>query len=137
MIAVVRRRPPRLFVDFNAVPPSQWAIHDRLENWARWCRGSPKRDAAASAPMFALYRSTEAKRVYGEELSVPIDKDDALRLHFAIVHPTFNPRCRRALQWHYLRPYNPAGMARELGVELPGLANLVREGRAQLIERGA
>lgn len=137
MIAVARRRKPRSFVDFSSVPPSQWAIHDRLLNWARWSRAPLGRDNAPATPMFSLYRSSDAKRRdYGEEISVPVDKDDALRLHFAIVHPTFNPQCRRALQWSYLRPSNPSGAAHELGVELQELADLVRAGRVLLIERG-
>jgi hypothetical protein len=130
--AVRRTRAP---VDFAAVPPSQWAIHDRLENWARWCRGSQKQVGVVGSPMFSLFRSTEAKRVYGTETAVPIDKDDALKIHFAIVNPTFDPQARRALQWNYLRPRNPSGAAKELGVELEGLRDLVRKGREMLIQR--
>lgn len=126
---------PRAHVDFASVPVSQWKIHDRLENWARWCRGSERQSGATGSPMFSLYRSGEtARRRYGEEMSVPVDKDDALKVHFAIVHPMFDPQCRRALQWSYLRPRNPTGQARELGVTLEGLRDLVLAGRLLLIE---
>jgi DNA-directed RNA polymerase specialized sigma24 family protein len=124
----------RRYVDFAAVPPSQWAIHDRLENWARWCRGRPGRDNAPASPMFALYRSTDAKRAYGDETTVPIDKLDAAVIAKAVaVLPDKN---RRALHWSYVHPFRPSAMARELGVGLDGLAHLVRDGRQMLINRG-
>lgn len=138
-MATVESRPQRRpFVDFSAVSPSQWAMHDRLENWARWCNGGSGETARteSASPMFSLYRSSDAKRAYGEETAVPIDKDDALKIHFGIVHPTFSPQCRRALQWCYLKPRNPSGQAREQGVSVEGLRDLVREGRQLLIDRG-
>lgn len=137
-MAGVESRPKRRHVDFASVPPSQWKMHDRLELWARWCRGGSGESARIgdAAPMFSLYRSTDAKRQYGEETSVPVEKDDALRIHFAIVHPTFDPQCRRALQWSYLKPRDPTGKAREMNVTMQTLADLVRAGRAMLIDRG-
>lgn len=133
MIAVARRPPPRQYVDFSSVPPSQWSMHDRLENWARWCRGSSGRDNAPASPMFALYRSTDAKRKYGEETSVPINKLDAAEIAKGVA--VLPSKHRRAIHWHYLHPYGPSGMAHELGVELAGLAQLVRDGRQMLINR--
>lgn len=138
LMAMAERVPrtPRVHVDFASVPPSQWRMHDRLEMWARWCRGGSGESARTEgSPMFSLFRSSEAKRKYGEEVSVPVDKDDALKIHFAIVSPTFDPQCRRALQWNYLRPKNPARMADEMGVTMQKLADLVVRGRLILIER--
>ena len=126
-------------VDFASVPPSQWKIHDRLENWARWSRGASGENARIkfTSPMFSLYRSSDVqRRRYGGEISVPIDPSDALKIHFAILQPAFDPQARRALQWCYLNGRNPTAAARELGVELQRLAELVREGRALLINRG-
>ena len=130
-------RKGREYVDFAAVPPSQWAIHDRLENWARWSRGDggEKARMADPSPMFSLYRSSDARREYGAATATPVDKPDALKIHFAIIAPTFDPQARRALQWSYLRPRDPAGTARELGVTLAGLRDLVRAGRQMLIDR--
>jgi DNA-directed RNA polymerase specialized sigma24 family protein len=132
MIAVARR-PHRTYVDFAAVPPSQWPMHDRLENWARWCRGSPARDTARGSPMFALYRSTDAKRAYGDDTAVPIDKLDAQRVAKGVA--VLPDKHRRALNWSYLHPFSPGAMARELGVGLEGLAHLVRDGRQMLVNR--
>jgi hypothetical protein len=134
-----RERPARPVVDLSAVSDEHWEIHRRLENWARWCDGASGEKArkAEPSPMFSLYRSTEARRAYGEETAVPIDKDDALKIHFAIVHPTFDPQARKALQWCYLRPKDPAGAARDMGTDIAGLLDLILAGRALLIERGA
>ena len=128
--AVVRRE-PRRYVDFSSVPPSQWSMHDRLQNWARWARGSQGQAGQAGSPMFALYRSSEAKRQYGEETSVPVDRDDAIKLAKAIGHLPHNKR--HAVHWYYLHPRNPTGKARELGTDLEGLSQLVRDARVMLM----
>jgi DNA-directed RNA polymerase specialized sigma24 family protein len=124
----------RRYVDFAAVPPSQWKMHDRLENWARWCRGRTARDMAPSSPMFALYRSTDAKRAYGDETTVQIDKLDAAVIAKAVA--VLPDKHRRALHWSYVKPHRPSAMARELGVGLEGLSQLIRDGRQMLVNRG-
>ena len=137
MTGLRERREPRAYVDFASVPVSQWKMHDRLENWGKWCHGSQKQTGTGS-PMFNLYQSGESqRRRYGEEVAIPVDKDDALKIHFAIVHPNFPDHQRRALQWSYLRPRDPAGKAKELGVDLNGLKQLVEAGRATLIQNRA
>lgn len=130
-----RERVPRQIVDFSAVPPSQFKIHDRLENWARWCRDRPNREGSAGSPMFALYRSSEARRAYGFETNVPVDKFDAAAIAKAVA--VLPDKHRRALQWCYLHPRNPIAMARELGVSLSGMADLVTAGRQMLINKRA
>jgi hypothetical protein len=131
-----RKKGPHMqkeYVDFAAVPPSQWSMHDRLENWARWCRGSQRQVGGCGSPMFELYRSTEAKRKYGEETSVPVDNKDATRLAVGVA--ALPDKHRRALHWCYLHPRSPGGQAYELGVDKAGLAQLVRDGRQMLINR--
>jgi DNA-directed RNA polymerase specialized sigma24 family protein len=133
-MAMMGRDKPRPYVDFAAVPVSQWKMHDRLENWARWARGSQRQNGTAGSPMFDLYRSSEAKRTYGEETSVPIDKMDAQAVAKGV--SALPDKHRRAIQWHYLHPRNPTGQAREMGVSLQGLADLVGAGRQMLVNRG-
>jgi DNA-directed RNA polymerase specialized sigma24 family protein len=123
-------RKPRGSVDFASVPPSQWKMHDRLENWRRWARGSQGQSGGGS-PMFDLYRSSEARREYGEETTVPVDKEDAIKVAKAVGH--LPPKKRAAIHWSYLHPRNPVGKARELGVELHELAQLVKDARTLLI----
>lgn len=129
----IARREPRKYVDLSSVPPSQWAMHDRLQNWALWSRGSPGRIAKAS-PMFNLYRSSEAKRAYGEETTVPIDHKDATRVAVGVT--ALPDKHRRAIHWCYLHPRDAMGQARELGVNLEGLSELIRHGRQMLINKG-
>jgi DNA-directed RNA polymerase specialized sigma24 family protein len=138
IMGAITRREPKQYIDFAAVPPSQWAMHDRLENWARWCRGDSGESARTeSSPMFEGYRSTEAHRIergrYGELTEVSIDKLDAQAVAKGVA--VLPDKHRRALNWAYLRPRNPTYQARELGVSLSGLAELVRNGRQMLINR--
>lgn len=134
LMAMMGRDKPRPFVDFASVPVSQWKMHDRLDNWARWARGSQRQTGMAS-PMFSLYRSTEVqRRRSGEETPVPIDKMDAQAVAKGV--SALPDKHRRAIQWHYLHPRNPSGQARELGVSMEGLALLVRDGRQMLINQG-
>lgn len=124
----IGRREPRKYVDFASVPESQWDVHDRLQNWAKWCNG---REGRNIAPMFGLYRSEAlARREYGAATSVPLDRMDALELAKAVV--ALPDKHRMALQWHYLKPRKPLQMARALGVSLDGLAELVRVARTML-----
>ena len=127
----------RQYVDFASVPPSQWRMHDRLENWARWCRGASGEAAriGKAAPMFAMYRSTDARRAYGDDTSVPIDKMDAQAIHKAVA--ALPDKHRRALQWNYLNSRAPAEAARQLGLSLAGLAQMVGDARQMLVNRGA
>lgn len=128
---------PRAYIDFNIVYPDEREIDRRLQNWARWQRGGSGERARTgdASPTFRLYRSSDA-RGEGAEPAPAIDKADALRVHFAIVHPTFSPTARAALQWAYLRPRDPKGTADSMGVDLAGLLELVRAGRALLVQLG-
>lgn len=135
MIAIARR-PIREYVDFAHVSVAHWKIHDDLENWARWCRGREGRDTAPASPMFALYRSTDAKReerLYGELTAVPVDKIKAQFTAKAVA--VLPDKHRRAIHWCYLHPRNPSAMAKELGVGLEGLSHLVHNARQMLINR--
>lgn len=123
------------YVDFASVPPSQWKIHDRLGNWARSVHGaSGERQRIKTSPMFGLYRSTEAKRAYGSETSIPIDHSDAVRIQAGII--ALPDKHRRALNWLYPDGgKNPTQAARVLAVTLERLAELVSDARQMLINR--
>jgi hypothetical protein len=129
----VARREPRQYVDFSAVPPSQWKMHDRLENWGRASRGGDKQSGSA-APMFQLFRPSEARREYNAAISVPVDRSDAILIAKGVV--ALPDKHRRALQWYYIHPGNPAGAARNLAVTIERLAELVIAGRSMLVNRG-
>lgn len=127
-------RQKRQYVDFSSVPPSQWKMHDRLENWARSNRGGDKQ-TGASSPTFALYRSTDAKREYGAETAVPVDRMDAMRVSKGVMALPHNHRA--AIHWLYVHGgRNPWGQVRALGVTKAALAELVQDSRQMLINRG-
>lgn len=142
MIAIARRpvrepREPREYVDFAKVPPSQWKMHDRLENWAKAQRGPQKQSGVAAQPMFGLYRATEAKsveRMYGMETAVPVNHQDAALLGMSINE--LPEKHRRAVHWYYLRGRAPASFALQIMVPIARLAELVVEARAKLIDMG-
>ena len=83
--------------------------------------------------MFSGFVSSEAKRVYGDETSIPIDKLDAAEIQKAVT--ALPDKHMRAIGWCYLRPTNPQAQARELGVSLQGLADLIHNGRTMLVNR--
>lgn len=121
------------YVDFDRIQPSHWAMHDRLENWARASRGGDKQ-AGNAGPMFVLYRSSDARREYGAETAAPVDRSDAVIVGKGV---SFLPdKHRQAIHWFYLHPRNPKNAASLLGVTMQGLADLVRDGRQMLINRG-
>lgn len=105
----------------------------RLKNWALACRGGDKRTGTA-APMFMFYRSGDGKREYGAPTSVPVDRQDAAKVQSGIY--MLPEKERAAIQWFYVHPKNAPAKARELGVNLEGLAKMVVEARQILINRG-
>lgn len=138
-IAAAKARVQQEPVDFSAVPPSQWEIHDRLENWGRWCHGRPGFDRDVAAPMFRLFKSDEwedrERRVYGSDTTPQsVDKMDAAEIHKGVA--MLPEKNRRALQWLYVRGgRNPKGAAWEMGLSVHGLAEKVAHGRLMLINR--
>lgn len=123
----------KLSVDFHAVDPAHYAIHGRLENWARWCNG---RTAPATSPMFRLYRA--AARARGAESTwstVAVDGMDAQRIAKAVA--ALPAPHRRAIHWSYIKPVSPRRAASEQGTTLEGLALLLRDARTMLVNRRA
>ena len=125
------RRVQRTFVDFASVPEHQWAIDKRLKNWAL---AQNDRLHEKAAPMFVLYKSSDAKREYGAPTSVPADRSDAHVINTAMA---FLPEKHRlALAWYYVKNgRNPIGKASELGFTPQGLADCVIDARQMLIVR--
>lgn len=115
-------------VDFFAVEPKHYKIHERLTNWARWCH-SPQWGRVQ--PMFRLYRPDDHWE--GAEPSNPVDGPDATKIQKAMAH--LPERHRSALAWCYIKRSNPKRAAQQLGVNMPGLADLVSNGRQMLINR--
>ena len=76
------QREPQL--DFHAVRREHIAIHDRLNNWARWCRGG--RGGGATLPMFRLYRPDNFERSSLTETFEPVNSLDAADIQKLFAH---------------------------------------------------
>jgi hypothetical protein len=126
-------RPHKHHVDFSAIPEHQADMDRRLQNWAAAQRGGDKQ-SGKSAPIFALFKSSDARREYGTATAVPVDRSDAIRVSKGVL--ALPDKHRSAIDWYYLHPRNPMAKARELALTLQALAEHVTEGRDMLINRG-
>lgn len=114
-------------VDYAHVPTHQGDIHERLINWARWCRPN---HTNAVLPMFRHYRPY----LYPErECSTPIDSKDAVEVQKCMAH--IPEKQRYAIGWCYVIRSNPARAARDLGVSTQGLMDLINQGRDMVKNR--
>ncbi len=119
-------------VDFFFVEPKHYGIHERLENWARWCEG--RRHGWMASPMFRLPRSN-SRQWHAPELRSKLNELDGQALEKAVYAlPELN---RDALRWNYVGRSSPAPICRMLGTNYAGLAIYIRDGRQMLINRGA
>lgn len=121
----------RDFVDFFAVADHHIAIHERLENWARWVRVKPT--GWQVSPMFAQYRS-KAFQWHAPELKPATNMPEALEMEQAV--SLLPEKHRAAIRWCHVFGGSPILMARQLGVTKQGLHDLIQCARAMLIQRG-
>lgn len=115
-------------VDFHTVAQEHYAIHERLQNWARWCYSNGGRTVA---PMFRLYRSSE--QWHQMAVSETVDTLDAQAVQKAVGH--LPEKQRKALAWCYVWRTSPKRAARDLAVSMDGLLVLVVDGRTMLVNR--
>lgn len=118
-------------IDFDIVPPDQYAIDARLRNWGTWCNGTP---VASSSPMFRLSQSTARAREGVASSINGVDRTDAVRIARAVT--SLPPTHARALNWCYVKPVNPRSACASFGTTMEGLATLLDDGRQMLINRG-
>lgn len=112
-------------VDFHHVAPRHEAVHARLENWARWCRGGSRQSVS---PMF---RQVQADHTWTPpEPRADVDQVDALAMNRAVV--ALPEELRHATQWAYIIKGSPAKACRQMGCNPPGLAALVTQARDRL-----
>lgn len=119
-------------VDFHAVEPHQRALDVRLCNWGRWCNGT---SVSLTSPMFRM--TPPPPRVRGElaySAGQPVDRMDAAEVAKAVA--ALPGPHRSALNWSYVKPVSPRRACQAIGTTLEGLAQLLRDGRQMLINRG-
>jgi hypothetical protein len=117
-------------VDYFLVPDGQLAIHEKLEQWARWVK--PRAHGWHVQPMFRQYRS-HAWQWERPEVRAAINMPEAVDMERLVAGlPEKN---REAIRWAYVWRGNPVGMARRLAVNKQGLLDLIHAGRVMLTNR--
>ena len=119
-------------IDFHEVRQIHNAIHDRLENWARYvCAGN---GGKSCAPMFRHYRSSE---VWQEPtIRTPIDSLDGSKIERMVGQ--LPEQHMMAVRWWYV--YSNWGVSmhkacRVMGIGRARLNDLVHDGRTMLKNR--
>ena len=116
--------------DYDTLAPEHKDVHGKLENWGRWVKGG-RRLGTACAPMFRLYRSTEAHTA--EPLTRNAAPDELAGWAVEQAVSVLPERPREALRWYYVTPWvQPFRVTRYLDVALSALPALVHEGRGLL-----
>lgn len=113
-------------VDFHAVEPDHYAIHQRLENWARYV------EVRRLRWVNSIWRmgKSHGRQWHAPELRPEVDTRDGHIIEKAVA--ALPDKHREAIRWSYVYQVSPASMARELAVTYQGLAYLVRSGRTML-----
>jgi DNA-directed RNA polymerase specialized sigma24 family protein len=119
-------------IDYFIVPDGQLAIHERLEQWARWVKVRPH--GWQVAPMFRQYRS-KAWQWERPEPRPTVNIQEAVEMEKAV--SLLPEKHREAVRWCYVFSGSPVAMARRLGVNKQGLLDLINVGRAMLVNRSA
>lgn len=111
-------------IDFNRIKPEHMAIHARLDNWGRWCRGSRSGNVH---PMFRQYRND-----YFEPTPAATYADtlDAVAIQKAM--KDIPERQRIALQWFYVKPGSPRRVCAALGESNAGLLEVLHQARTMM-----
>lgn len=131
------RRSGRGYVDLNAVLPQHRQIDARLANWGRWCHGPTRRDVS---PMFRGMPPQPHLRQPGDIAAEPLDTMDAAKVSKEVSR--LPEKHRAALNWCYVldprsKDASPTRACKKLGTSFQGLADLLRDARQMLINRGA
>lgn len=120
------------YVDFHQVEPHQREIDARLQNWARWCRGTT---VPMTSPMFRMV--PPPPRVRGDmayqTAGAVVDRMDAAKIAKAVA--ALPQGHRSAINWHYVKPVSPTRACQAIGVTQEGLFTLVRDARQMLLNR--
>ena len=114
-------------VDFSHVPSNQTEIHDRLENWAKWCKPNH------TSSMLAMFKGYKPYLYPDRGPSSTTNSKEAAEVQKTLA---FLPeKHRHAIQWFYIFKSNPTRMCMALGVSKQGLFDLVTDGRTMVKNR--
>ena len=123
----------RQYANLDEVKQEHRAIDARLANWSRWAVVHGSRFIQ---PCFRGYRSDESfDDVHAQQRPLPIDASDALKIEKAVVQ--LPEKHKLSLVWFYRIRCKPVKACKALGVTRLGLAGLIHDARAMLINRNA
>jgi DNA-directed RNA polymerase specialized sigma24 family protein len=117
-------------VDYFIVRDEHLAIHERLEQWARWVRVRPH--GWQVAPMFRQYRS-KAWQWERPDPKLTTNIPQAVEMEKAV--SLLPEKHRAAIRFAYVWCGSPVRICRDLGVSKAGLLELIHAGRAMLKNR--
>ena len=121
----------RQYANLDEVKQEHRAIDRRLANWAAWCVVHGSRFIQ---PCFRGYRSDESfDDVHAQQRPLPIDPTDALKIEKAVV--ALPEKHKLSLVWFYRVKCQPVKACKVLGVTRLGLAGLIHDARAMLLNR--
>lgn len=116
-------------IDLSLVRPHHEAIHLRLSNWSRWCKGSV--GGHRVHPMFREYRNAYDEPVF---VGIPCDTLDAAAVQK--VYKDLPEKHRWVLLWWYCKPYIPVTRVRHaLALTTPDLYEMVHDSRTMMKNR--
>lgn len=116
-------------IDFFYVEPQHQAIHQDLENWARYVED---RRRAGQAPIWRLGKS-HGRQWHAPELRAAVDTLAGMRMEKAVY--ALPEKHRDAIRWCYVEKCSPASTIKRLAVTYEGLFALIRSGRTILVNR--
>jgi hypothetical protein len=111
-------------IDFNVIKPEHEDIHQRLENWGKWCKGSTHGNVH---PMFRQYRNGYFEASPARSTSDTVDAVAIQKAMKDIPEPQ-----RIAIQWFYVKPGSPNKVCFALGVNKRDLLELIHQGRTMM-----
>lgn len=124
----------RDFIDFFVVRDDHIGIHARLEAWAQWVKVRPH--GWQVSPMFRQYKADSWHgREKRREPRIAVNIPQAVEMERAV--SGLPEKHRTAIRFAYVCNASPRLTARDLGVSLHGLADLIHQGRTMLQNRGA
>lgn len=116
-------------VDLSLVHSHHEAIHQRLANWARWCRDGG--GGAAVHPMLREYRNSYDQPAGA---GIPCDTLDAIAVQKGFIQLPEKPRW--VLCWWYCKPFIPVmKVRRALALTTPDLHAMVHDARSMMKNR--
>lgn len=105
--------------DIFYIPPSQQAIHSRLDNWSRWVKPGK---GSAVCPMFRLARSN-SRQWHQPELRPTCDTKDAQHIERTI--RKLPETHALIIRWWYVWQYPELKIRRQFGLTRESLLNSI------------